>query len=86
MRYYLIANFYCIINDNQKALFISENMNFIFMYDDTFEEKPHREEFHARFGEWIECAKCRSLMFDTFKSCWSCGTVFNEKNKIPVRL
>jgi hypothetical protein len=55
------------------------------MYDDDEFEVPLHRAVGARSGEWIECAKCRSLMFDTFKACWSCGTKFSERNKIPVR-
>ena len=56
------------------------------MYELSFDEEPKREEFRTENGEWIECGKCRSIMFDTFKSCWSCGTAFTDKNKIAVRL
>ncbi|MDO9537983.1 MAG: hypothetical protein Q7J68_06660 [Thermoplasmata archaeon] len=56
------------------------------MYELSFDEEPQEQDFQTKFGEWIECRKCRSIMFDTFKSCWSCGTNFTDKNKVPVRL
>jgi hypothetical protein len=56
------------------------------MYETDFPEEQKHDEYHSKYGEWIECAKCRALMFDTFKSCWSCGIAFTEKNKNAVRI
>jgi hypothetical protein len=56
------------------------------MYDSDFDEEPQFEKFRSKNGEWIECAKCRTLMFDTFKNCWSCGAELTDRNKIPVRI
>lgn len=52
--------------------------------------KPHMEaqldEFQGRFGVWVECGKCRALMYDSFEDCWSCGAHMTDRNKVPVRL
>jgi hypothetical protein len=55
------------------------------MFDLEFDEEQHVDEFRTGSGEWIECGKCRAIMFDTFKSCWSCGVSLTGKNKVPVR-
>ncbi|MBU4031266.1 MAG: hypothetical protein KKH41_05245 [Candidatus Thermoplasmatota archaeon] len=56
------------------------------MYELSFDDEPPVQEFHTHNGEWIECSKCRSIMFDTFKSCWSCGIIFTDKTRVAVRL
>ena len=35
-------------------------------------------------GIWVECAKCRALMYDTFDTCWSCKAPMDSVNKVPV--
>ena len=54
--------------------------------DDADSTGKNNMDYARKFGEWIECRKCRSLMFDTFQTCWKCGIVMAGNNKVPVRL
>lgn len=56
------------------------------MNETAFIEEELENEFRTKFNEWIECGKCRALMFDTFVTCWSCGSPVTGKNRVPVRL
>jgi len=48
--------------------------------------KPDTDDFAGRFGTWVECRLCHALMYDTFDTCWSCGSPMTPRNAVPVRL
>ncbi|MFH0815371.1 MAG: hypothetical protein V1934_00940 [Methanobacteriota archaeon] len=53
------------------------------MYDEEEFGSPVKTRGSGRM--WIECRKCRSTMFSTFDTCWSCGAPMTEKNSSAVR-
>lgn len=50
------------------------------------EIEKDRIRYKNKFGTWVECKKCRSLMYDSFQKCWSCGSAMRGRNIVPVSL
>jgi hypothetical protein len=61
-------------------------MQFLKTMDFEEEIEKDRIRYKNKFGTWVECKKCRSLMFDTFKKCWSCGSAMVGMNVVPISL
>jgi len=59
--------------------------DFLFMEDIDIMKSKY-EEFRNLNGTWVECGKCRALMYDSFGNCWSCGSDMTDGNATQVNL